>query len=457
MRKRFILFFLTAAVLFSVLPLNCAALEDPVLEYSKSCVVYNVENSKICYSKDENERVAPAGTVKIMTACLAIEYYAGKYDTEITVQSEWFQGVSGHTAGFRSGETVTADDVISALIVGSGNDAAYILANAIAGSTEEFVSMMNDKAAELGMEDTFYVNPTGTEAEGAYTSANDVVTVSLYAYSMTKYLELSDSPSVSLNATNMNGIRTVYNRNYFVSNYYNLDYLDYSVMGLNAGMSTSAGWCLSVIGRSESGLTYIIAVMGGVDPEEESESAGEEDSDESDKSVKRSKYFVSGYEDAEMLLNWAYDNFGYFTIIDTSEMVCEVPVKLSSKVDHVVLLPEEKLVSFLPLDTDIESVVETEWKLTNDTLRAPLSQGEAVGVLTVYMDDEVLGEVNLVARNNVERDRGLLVLDTVVSFLTHPLVIFIGVLLLLAIIAYVVLMAKYLARKRQVVKYRRRK
>ena len=441
--KKIIIIFLTVVLIMSALSLNNFALEDVQPQYSDYCAVYNIENSKSCYSLRADDRIAPAGTVKIMTACIAIGYYEGKYDTPITIEGSWLTEVTGLTAGFSAGETVTAEKIISSLIVGNGNDSAYILAHAIAGSKAAFVEMMNAKAKELGMGDTLYTNPAGTDEEGMYTSVNDVIKISCYAYTLAKYIELSDSPSVSIDATNKSNSRRLYNRNFFVSNYYNTRYLNSSVMGLNSGSSGKAGTCLSVIGRSDSGLTYIVVTMGGRDPEPEE---GKEPD----------KFFVGGYEDAALLLNWAYDNFGYFTILDTSTMVCEVPVKLSNKVDHVILLPEEKLVSFLPLDTDIDNVVRKEWTLKSPTLKAPLSQGEVVGELTVYVEDEVAGKVNLIARNNVDRSNWLLMLDTLGSIITHPISIILFVIVLLFIVVYVFFTAKRLARKRQIVKYRKR-
>lgn len=441
MRSKLLSILFICALLIGIMPLGANALDDPEVLYSGNCAVYNIENNKFCYSRSADEHIAPAGTVKIMTGVLAIEYYEGRYDSVITIEQSWLSPVTGLTAKFTAGEQVTAEMVISGLIVGSGNDAAYILANAISGSTEAFVEMMNKKAGELGMNDTHYTNPTGTDDEGMYTSVNDVVKISSYAYSLGKYTEISDSPSVVMDVTNLSGARTIYSRNYFVSNYYNTRYLAKSVMGLNTGFSGNAGWCLSVIGRSDSGLTYIVVVMNARDPEPEE---GEE----------LEEFFVSGYEDARVLLDWAYNNFGYFTILDTSTMVCEVPVKLSNKVDHVTLLPEEKIVSFLPLDTDIETAVRKEWKLNQKTVKAPLSQGQVIGEMTVYIEDEEIGRVNLIARNNVDRDNWLLILDTVLSFLTHPAVIVIGIVILLLIVLYTVLQARRLAKKRRIVRYK---
>ncbi|MBQ4561399.1 MAG: D-alanyl-D-alanine carboxypeptidase [Clostridia bacterium] len=447
MTKKVIIILLVSVMLMLSLPLYGFAKDAPAPLYSSSCMVYNIENQKTCYEYYPDDRIAPAGTTKIMTAILAIEHYENNFDAVITVGQSWLTEVTGLTAGFMIGENITAEKVISALIIGNGNDAAYVLAHAIAGSEETFVAMMNEKAKEMGMENTRYVNPAGTDEEGAYTTAADVVKLSCYAYTLSKYIEISDAPSVAMEATNKNNGRNLYNRNYFVSNYYNTKYLTPSVMGLNAGYSYKAGWCVTAIGRSNSGLTYVVVVLGGRDPEPELDENGEEIENED-------KFFVSGYEDALMLLDWAYNNFGYFTLVDTSTMVCDVPVKLSNKVDHVVLLPEEKLVSFLPIDTDIESVVTKEYTLKSKTLKAPISQGQVVGEMNVYIHGEKAGTVNLIARNNVDRSNGLLVLDVILGFVTNPLVLTVFALFILLVIIYVIFKARYLARKRQVVKYK---
>ena len=446
--KRIISLLIITVTLISAFSVGIYAKETPKPAYSANCMVYNIENSEICFEMNSDERLAPAGTAKIMTAILALEHFEGHYEAAITVKDGWLKEVTGLTASFKLGEELVAEKVISALIIGNGNDAAYILAHAVAGSKEAFVDKMNNKAAELGMADTHYTNPAGTDEEGMYTTPADVVKLACHAYSIAKYTEISDSPSVALEATSKNNGRTLYNRNYFVSNYYNTNYLTPSVMGLNAGYSSNAGWCITTIGRSNSGLTYVVVVMNARDPEPEYDENGVE--------IERDKFFVSGYEDALTLLDWAYKNFGYFTIVDTSTMVCDVPVKLSNKVDHVVLLPEEKVVSFLPLDTDLDTAVTKEITLKQDTLKAPVSQGQVVGEMTVLIDGEKAGTVNLIARNNVDRSNWLLILDVILTFLTNPVVITVGIILILLILLYVILQARRIARKRQVVRYRKR-
>lgn len=442
MKKKFLLTVIAIILIISALPISSAAKEAPALSYTTHCAVYNIENNKICFEQNADERMSPSGTVKMMTALLAIEHFGGELEQKITVEGSWLSDVGGHTVGFSAGEVLKARDLLGALLVGSGNDAAYIIANVVSGSTEAFIAKMNEKAAVLGMNDTHYTNPAGTDDEDMYTSVRDTVKISAAVAAISSYTELSSQRSYVIDVTNKSNMRNIYNRNHFVSNYYNTRYVDSSISGLIASSSSKSGWCISTFGRSESGLGYIVVVLGANDPDPET--ASEEE---------KNKFFASGYEDSYRMLKWAYENFGYYTILDTSSMVCEVPVKLSSKVDHVILLPTERLVSFLPLDTD-SSQIRKEWELTTDELKAPISKGQVVGKLRVFMGDEQIGETELIAKNNVDRSNILMIKDSVVDFLTRPLTIIVIVLVILAAVAYAVLSARYYAKKNRTVRYR---
>jgi len=434
-------------MLLPLFTVSSSAIEDPEVRYSPYCAVYNIENDKYCYEESIDVQIAPAGTVKIMTAVLALEHYSDRLDEEITVQGSWLNEVQkgSHTSSFMANETLTAEKIISALVINSGNDAAYILANSISGSTAAFVERMNAKAEELGMDNTFYTNPAGTDSDGMYTSVRDVVRISAYANANAKYVELTDSPSFELPPTSMNYGRTLYNRNHFVTNRNNTRYYEKSVFGFSCSNTGNAGWCLSVAGKNESGLTYIVVVMGAENPKTAMTDA------------EKDKYFVSGYEDARLLLDWAYDSYDYFTIIDTSTMICEVPVSLSSEVDHVMLLPSEKIVAFLPKDTNLDTAITKNWTLNEQSLEAPLDKGEVVGMLTVSYGDTVLGEVPLITKSHVDRSTGLFIGKKAVDIITHPVFIICAVIVIISIIAYVVFMAKHISVKKQVVKFKTNK
>lgn len=412
--------------------------DEPVVEYSPYCAVYNIENNKYCYTKNADKKIAPAGTAKMITAMIALEHYSDKLDSVITIGDTWFEGEKSNY--FKAGQEISVEKLVSVLIIHSPNDAAYVLANAISGSTEAFVKKMNSRASELGMTNTNYTNPAGVNAEGMYTTVEDVVKLSAHICSnVPKYIEFSALPSVVFSESG----KRLYSRNFFVSIFYNNSFLDSSVYGLNFGWNGDAKGCLSVVGRNPDGnLNYIVVAMGSRDED----SGTGRDFDE-----------VACHKDVKSMLNWAYRSFEYFTVCDTSTMICEVPVKLSSKVDHVMLLPKDKLVAFLPADTDIETAVEKSWELEENELSAPLSKGEKVGTLTVKVNGELLGTVDLVTNNNVDRSSWLLLWDNIVNIFTHPLFITAAVIVVIMIIVYIIMKAKRTDNKKQIVKYKSKK
>ena len=161
-----------------------AALEDPTVSNAKGIYLYNLENNKAVFTQNAEEQVYPTSTVKIMTGILAIENLSERLDENITVTSSMLSAVSGNNIGLAAGEIVTIDSMIRALLVNGANDAAYVLAHTVSGSTEEFVTLMNTKAKELGAHHTHYTNPTGMHDENMYTTAEDTAQIAKYAYGL---------------------------------------------------------------------------------------------------------------------------------------------------------------------------------------------------------------------------------------------------------------------------------
>ncbi len=437
MKRTLSLFFAVLLACASVFALPLAA-KEPLPAYSKHYGVYNIENNTVCLEKNIDEKVYPASTAKIMAAVVACEYYKENYNTKITVKAEWLADVVGHTVGIAPGEKLSARDLIGMLVVSNANDAAYVLAGAICGNVDDFVALMNNKATTLGMDNTKYINPTGVDGEGACTTVRDVMTLSSYAISLSLILDVAGARNIGVEATNTSNIRTLYNRNYFCSNYYNPNYVNTSVIGLNSGKTS--GSSLVVVGRNSAGLTYVVVVMDARDATEEEQ--GEDN------------FYVGAYEDAELLLDWAYDAYGYTTVLHASDMVCEVPVKLSGKVDHVILLPEYEVVEFLSVDVDVKQDVTKEFVLYEEVLEAPLSKGQAVGEMTVFVNGKELETVKLVCKNNVERSNWLLFTDKIVRFFTHPLAIVIEVLLAAFVVWVLIVQARRYKNKNRTVRYR---
>jgi len=257
----------TVTLLLATASLCVYAETLPETPYTEHAVVYNIDSGTLMYEEGSDVEVYPAGTVKIMTALLALEHFKDT-SVEVTVTAEMIEGVQGNTAGFDEGEVLTVEQLLAALIISNSNDAANILAAAVAGNTGAFLDMMNARADELGMESTEYMNVTGIHHSRMKTTARDVLTVTVEAAKYQLYTNLASSAAYTLPATNTSGERLLRNRNYFVSTFYNLNYYRESIGGLSCSYTAEAGTCLSLLGSNSDGLRFIAVVMGANTPAE---------------------------------------------------------------------------------------------------------------------------------------------------------------------------------------------
>jgi len=405
--------------------------DEPNTAYTSNAIVYNLDYATVMYEERADAPVYPAGTVKIMTALLTLEHYA---DTSATVTVT--DAMVGSGSMFSVGETLAVKDLLAALIVANSNDAANVLACAIAGDTVAFVEKMNARAAELGMENTEYLNPTGIHHDRMTTTARDVLILSCEAAKSQLYCDLASAASYTVAATDTAKERTLHNRNYFVSTFYNLNYYRESIGGLSCSYTKEADTCLSLLGSNSDGLRFITVVMGAEDPAEPK------------------KGLDYACEDALALMSWAYKAYRNFTVVGTGDMICEIPVSLSAGVDHVIALPSEKIMAFLPADTDLTTALRTEYTLNESSLTAPVSKDQVIGSLTAYINDKEVGRVDLIAKNNVDRSMWLLMRSKIAAFFRHPLVITVIVLGLVIAALYVFLTALRISRRNNKVRYK---
>lgn len=392
-RTAFIMAFLTV---FISLGISANAIEYPKVEHAKYAYVMNIENGQVLMSKNEKHKIYPASTVKIMTAILSIEALGDTMKKKIAVPDEAIKLTSGNNIGLKAGEVLTVEQLLSALIIGGANDAAYTLAITIAGSVDSFVEMMNKKAAEIGASDTVYMNPTGVHDDAMFTTVSDVAKIAMYAYGINTFMEMAREPYFAMDPTNLTAKnRRIVNKNYMVSSVITSDYYNLEILGINAGYTPSAGYCAVEI-QAKEGLAYMCIIMGA--------------NYDSENDINYS------YVEAQELLDWAFLNFNYVEVISSTDMICEIPVRLSSNSDHVVLLPEKNIEVYLPSDIDIEHEIERKWVLFDDMLEAPVEMGQIAGELSLFYAGKNIGTVNLVAKNNVDRSQWVYISDNMVKF-----------------------------------------
>ncbi|HEX6287499.1 MAG TPA: D-alanyl-D-alanine carboxypeptidase family protein, partial [Acidimicrobiia bacterium] len=204
-----------------------------------SWILYDESTDMVLAEWDADTRRPMASITKIMTVMLALE--KGNVDDEVVV-SEVAAGQGGQEMGLVAGETVTLGALVRAAMVRSGNDAAAAIAEHIGGSIEDFVTMMNERAAELGMADTNFVNPNGLDASGHYSSARDMLTLSKQAMSIPAFEELARSRALVFPDSPNGDQRSATNTNRILNSYE-------GVIGVKTGETPNAG--LTYVGAAE--------------------------------------------------------------------------------------------------------------------------------------------------------------------------------------------------------------
>ncbi|MBQ7012151.1 MAG: D-alanyl-D-alanine carboxypeptidase [Clostridia bacterium] len=387
-------FFSIVLSVLSVAPVVCAA-EPPEVEGVRTAILYNVENNRIIYALNENEAVYPASSVKLMTAVVAYRALKDRLGETVTVTKEMLDGVTGYRIGLEAGEQVTVESLFYAMLLRGSNDSANVLAHLASGSTSAFLEAMNGYARELGMENTLYLNTGGLHEEQMVTTAADTLKIAAEFAKEEKLLEMSSVTKYVFPATNKGSQFTLYNRNYVVSRFQETKYYYEFARGMNYGSTEESGsTCTSV--ASNGGLTYICVVIGG----------GEDVATNTD-------YAMRAVSD---LLRYGIEGFAYTDVVNTEKPVCEMPVTLSAKVDHVMLYPGGGLSVYLPSDVDVDTDITTSLRLSCESLAAPVEKGAVVGYLNIYHGDTQIGTVELITGDEVERNGFLYTLEVIKAY-----------------------------------------
>jgi D-alanyl-D-alanine carboxypeptidase (penicillin-binding protein 5/6) len=288
--------------------------------------------------------------------------------------------------------------------------------------------MMNDKAFALGCSDTHFANPHGMPDDNHYTTAYDLYLIAKCAMANETFRTIVNTAEYYVEPTNMTETqRHFYNTNGLLSNKkYQGYYYEYAT-GIKTGSTDAAGYCL-LSSAEKDGQRLICVMMGCENPKDESGN------------VQRLQFSESA-----RLFQWGFANFSFHTILDATDPVAEVPVTLSSECDYVSVIIDGTLEAQLPND-----VTEKDFQWTTDlpeSVEAPVQAGDKLGTLTVTLDGEVYGTVDLVAVNSVERS-DLLAFRQKVDETIHSWQFILAVVLILVIILAIAIRIKIVKSRR---------
>ena len=360
MRKLLIL-----AVLLTLLPIQTSAAELHVA--GKSALLMDVSTGTVLYEHNAHEKLAPASVTKVMTMLLIMEAVdSGKIAmADMVTASENAAAKGGSQIYLKVGETMSVSDMLKSIAVSSANDCACAMAEHIAGSEEAFVGLMNQRAQELGMADTTFVNCTGlddgADAANHRTSAHDIALMSREL--------LKNHPKIKEFTTIW--MDTVRNGAFGLSNTNKLVRFYQGATGLKTGFTSGAGYCLSASAQRE-GMELVAVVMGA----ETSQSRNAA---------------------CKQLLDYGFAN--YALVSPELTEAGTVPVKLGTADSVSPVLGQN---AQLLIDKAQKSSVTTEIALEPE-LTAPVNQGQRLGTMTVRSGEQILSEIPLVAAESVER------------------------------------------------------
>lgn len=433
--RRFIAVFLSALTLCGLLTVPASALEDPDIR-AKAALLVEAETGTILYDKNCHDELSIASTTKIMSALLvfeAIDRGELRLDQSITATASALRGLpeDGSTADIVEGETLTVEQLLYCMLVISANETCNILGEVVAGSVEGFVERMNQRAQELGCQNTHFANTTGLTQSGHYSSAYDLYLITRQAMQYDEFMTMVNTKSYEIPPTNKTEEeRVLHSTNALISNWRLAGYLYSGAQGIKTGSTDAAGQCL--VSSAVRGSRTLISVVLGAERVEKENGSG---------------YIVESFTETARLFDWGFDNFSAQQVLDKNELVQEVQVSLSKEVGSVAVHPAEDASAMLPKDIDISALTRTI-TLDNDPALAPIAAGDRLGEITVSYNGTDYVTVPLLAVADVSASRFLLAGHTISEFFSQRSAR-IAVIALLVLVVALVLWFRIYGRNRR--------
>lgn len=332
---------------------------------AKSAILIEAETGKVLYAFNEHEPLPIASITKIMTMLLVMEAIdSGKINlTDKVTVSAYASGMGGSQVYLKEGEVFTVEELLKAVAVHSANDASVSLAEAVAGSEEAFVAMMNEKCKELGMKNTKFLDCTGLTDEGHYSSAYDVAIMSREL--LIKHPRIIHYTTI-WHDTFRDGTFDLDNTNKLIKRYR-------GTTGIKTGFTNAAGFCLSA--SAERNGTKFISVLLGAKTNDLRFS----------ESARLLDYGFSNWESVKI----EKKDMQAGTVKVRKGVTAEIPVTFSSDAFVVVRKgSREKITESLEIP---------------EVVNAPVEKGQTIGVLNIDLDGERLASIPVVAAENSER------------------------------------------------------
>ena len=342
--------------------------EEKLAQNAKSAILVETSTGKILYEKNKDERLSVASLTKMMAQILILEANeSGKldWDEKITASAN-ASGYGGTQIYLETGEVMTAGDLMKGVSMASANDATVALAERIAGSEEKFVSMMNKKAKELGLQNTNFVNPTGLDEDNHYSSSYDLAIIAMELMKHKEIFKFSSIYEDYLRQDTPNKFWLV-NTNKLVRLYEGAD-------GLKTGFTDNAGYTMAV--TAKRGNMRLLAIVLG----------------EAVSKVRN--------QETQELLDYGFNLYKVNVVRKKGEVIDSIKVKKGNKDKVDVVLKEDATVLSKKSDSD-KAYKE---KIILNKIDLPVKKNDKVGILELYSDNKKIGSYDLIINKDIKKD-----------------------------------------------------
>lgn len=370
--------FLTIAVVLSSVAVFATPKPNPTAE---AVILIDANTGNILYEKNSEKKMYPASTTKIMTALVALDAVKNEeisLDQPLSISKEGYDAldIDGSSISLKVGEKMSLHGLLQGLLIASGNDAAVAIAEGVAGSVDEFVIRMNEKAKSLGLKNTVYANPHGLHNSEHYTTAKDMAKLARVAMQNQTFRDIVKCAHIYLPATNMSDKRYFINTNNLVSLMRYPNYYYDKATGIKTGSTSEAGYCL--VSSAEDGGKSVISVV-----------------------FNASDIAVSHNESKEVL-KYGLTEFTLRTLAKRDDIFGEVRVKQAADgTDHILLSAQKNLDAMFPKDGDTQKVeVVTE---IPKKVYAPITAGQVIGKAKFMYEGKEIGSVDLCSNVEIKR------------------------------------------------------
>ena len=386
--------------------------------------VVNLDTNIVVYEKNSETPLSAASLTKLMTSLLLLENYQDQLDSiSLTAPSYvydliWEQSTNASSADIRRGETQSLRNLLYAMLLPSGNEAAYIVADYMGGgSIDNFVAMMNDEAKAVGCTGTTFVDPCGLNPNNI-TTARDAYLIlrALTAYDV--FSTVVGTPSYDMGTNDRYttpGTYIIQTTDKLITNSsYHRDYTKGGKTGSLGEWQNFAGW------HSQDGESYISILLNvpyDADPEG----------------------MRPALVETATIMDWVFDTYTIAPALDTTQPITEVRVAYSTQADTVMLYPADNMMTLLPREGGA-ALTEQVFNVP-DQLPAPIKQGDIAGTVTLTIEGETIGTADLIAGSDVSRNQLLYTISRVSLFFSSTYFKVVVILTMLVIGAYLIFTA----------------